>query len=666
LSVEVTDQPIEQLLHPDSELHKEVVKKLKARIDLSHRHMSQRYDDWDRVDEHCRLYVDLSRKSRKGDKTADTSKKEMPFARSIVIPVSYAILQVRETQLMNIFGARDPIFGYKGRGPEDVKPAKLMEAAVGYDLEQAGGAMTLFQTIQDSEKYGMGPSHDCWERQSGTMYEPIRIPGTQINVKDIPLAAALFRGMGLPTKRKVEGIVKEFNSWKAVDPFMFYPDPRVPISELQRGEFCGHGDFCAKHTLMEDSQDNGGPYFNLEHLATIQKYKAENTGRSRSRFTGDDFRLATGTGSDNGEDFYQRGSLQVRIIPRDWKLGDSDRAEIWWFTLINDTLIIRAHPSVYDHDELGYSVAESNPDTHCMNNQGQIENIDGLQRFINWSFNAHYEAIRKFLNDGLIYGPSWIEEADLLAAGPVKHIRLSKLGEKLVLEGKLTPERAAFQLRVDDVTSKHLEIVDRLFALAQFMTAASDPLTGRQTQDDRTLGEVQQITAAASARIALTAKLIDAQSLSKTARRFAMNRQQFTSMEQWFRITGDLLKENVRVDPMNPTPELQLVHPDDLIGNFDYTAITGATPPDPAKQAELWIKLLEGAGKIPQLHVPGIDGKVLDMRELYNEAARQAGAKNINEFYMAVEQAPTVMDDEQLDREKQKGNVVPFEQGMAA
>jgi len=74
----------------------------------------------------------------------------MPWARSIVVPVSYAILQVFLTQLMAIFTKRDPPLEIHGVGSEDVRPAKLMNAVMAYDQVQTNYILELYTALQDA------------------------------------------------------------------------------------------------------------------------------------------------------------------------------------------------------------------------------------------------------------------------------------------------------------------------------------------------------------------------------------------------------------------------------------------------------------------------------------------------------------------------------------
>jgi hypothetical protein len=77
-----------------------------------------------------------------------------------------------------------------------------------------------------------------------------------------------------------------------------------------------------------------------------------------------------------------------------------------------------------------------------------------------------------------------------------------------------------------------------------------------------------------------------------------------------------------------------------LQGNFDYVQRSAMLPPDPARQAMVWTQLLMGLGKFPQILAPGPDGKMLDVRKIFNEAVRTMGIRNIDQFYT---QAPPMM-----------------------
>jgi hypothetical protein len=634
--------------------------------------MSNRYEDWDRAEEHYRQVVDLTRKARKGDRTTDTTKREMPFERSIVIPASKAIHEVRKTQLCSLFLHRDPPLNVVGRGPEDIRPAKIMETVLAYDCQQMNFPLSVYMLIQNADKYGLGILYDVWEQEQGMKPAP---PG---------MMQTLGSMFGMQSTPPMEwGTVKEYNRWHPVDPYLFWPDPRVSISNLQEAEFIGHRIYRGQTYLYErkpePGNEKGSAYFNIEEA--IKRGRGLGSGESsslltRSRFGIDDFTL-TDSPDDKDKGFFALDTLQVKIIPKDWELGSSTRPEIWWFTLANEAVIIRAHPNPYDHRKFTYSVAEVNPDTDTIFNQGTFEDLDGLQRTINWLWNSRIENVRKMLNDSLVIAPSMVEMGDVLNPRPARHIRLSQAGEERVIAGA-DPLNFLRQLVVQDFTSAHSEIAMALFDFMQRLAGSNDTSMGAPTQEKKTLGEIQSLMASSSQRLAMLARVIDSTCLAQLASRAVQNRQQFTSMEMYVRIAGDAAKMEELMGE-GATPDQQsaaalgrlLVSKSDLIGQFDYIPQTGVIPADPARQAELWIRMLDTASQNPLLQQPGADGRMIDFRKVFDEAIRQSGIRNVEDFYQMVQQPPMappdamagaappqVVPDEQFRQQVQAGNYV--------
>lgn len=649
------EKPIEAKLKYGTQFHSDLIARIKARVKLGKDAVGSRYAAWDRVDEQVRLYANLSQGAIRPDGTTMTDTLEFPFERGIVVPASYATLMVRLSQLMSILTNRSPLWELSGNGPEDIRPARVMETILEYDMQQCLALLALYSQMQDSEKYGIGVIYDVWESEDGWRFVRDKRP-------DNPVASLVERMFKMPViPRKEWGTVKEFNNWSNIDPYRFWCDPRVPKSRFQTGEFAGHRINRSYLYLVERSRDNGGPYFNLEKLPA-------NQGESNDVLPKRDSILSTGLGLRGSTDprdkgYYYLDCMQIKLIPKEWGLGSGTIPEIWWFTVANEAVIIRAHPSSYDHGQFTYSVIESNFDPHALHNAGNIESIDGLQRFMNWLLNSHLENIRKALNDVLVYSPALIEESDLLNPGPVRHIRLTEKGEQLLFSGLMNPGQFIQQLQVGDVTRPHLEAMKFVYEMAQLMMATNDPVTGQPTQKKKTLGEINQMMFGAGKRIGLSFRLNELMGWQPLVLRAISNRQQFTSREQYIRIAGDVLRT---------TPEMVeriMVGPNDLQGNFDYVCRSAMLPPDPGRQAMVWAQLMLGIGKFPQIMAPGPDGKVLDVRQIFNEAARNLGVRNIEQFYTQAPSMPPagmgapnvqVMPDEKVSREAAAGNLMPI------
>jgi len=645
---------IEERLQYGTALHAEVLNRINARLNLSYDKISQRFSDWDRVDRQVRMYLDLTEGAIRGDRTTlygpdGTPVREMPFERSIVIPVSYAVLNVRLAQYMSILQGRKPLWSLEGRGPEDVRPSRLMEAVLDYDMEQCRALLAIYSALQDAEKYGIGVIYDVWTEEYGWKTNP------RLNN---PLARQLARIAGLPSNLwRVWGVTKEYNSWTSIDPYLFRPDPRVPKTAVQEGEFVGHRTFVSYLYLLERSVENGGIYFNV---GVLPRFRGETTQeyipkRDTILTAGPDYR-ATVDPDDKG--YFAVDHIQIRLIPKEWKLGDGTTPEVWWFSVVNKAVIVRAHRSSYEHGQFTYAVGESNFDPHSLDNMGNIESLAGLQRFINWMLNSHFENIRKTLNDVLIYGASFVEETDIVNPGPARHIRLTQRGEELVELG-MPITHFVSQLPVVDITAPHLQASQFLWEMVQRMMATSDPQMGHPTQKKKTLGEIQQVISGASMRLSVAFRLYEEMLFLPLVRRAIANRQQFTTLEQYYRITGEAIKEFA-----GATRELITVS--DLQGNFDYSPRSEVLPPDPAKAAMAWTQFMLAISKAPQVFLaPGPDGKRLDPRTIINEMARALGIKNVSQLYVQ-DNMPVppvrVVPDEEVEKQVQRGNMVPVVQ----
>jgi len=656
--VTIEDIPVEEKLRYVSgatSLHQKLLSRLIARRKMSERSMNRRYDAWNRVDENVRLYIDLSRSVKHADGTVDTTKKEIPWARSIVVPMSYAILQVYLTQLMGIFTRRDPPLEIHGVGPEDVRPAKLMNAVIAYDQVQTNYLLELYTALQDAMKYGMGGFIDWWQEDYGFKTEKPKSP----------MITQILEMLGQSPARRVWGKRKEYQGVEAWDPFYFFPDPRISLSKIQKGEFVGYRFFRGYLELLAGSQENGGNYFNVE--AIPKSAPKPQQLRSRNRFQVSQMNLM-GSMDERDKGFHSVDSFMVTIIPHEWELGPGHRPEKWQFAWVDDTVIIRAHRADFEHEEFNCSGMESNIDTHVFGNQGSIENLDGLQRFMTWMYNSHIQNQIRFINNRMLYDPLLIEQFDIENPDAAMHVRLTAIGSQLLREGRLTVAAMYQQMNLTDVTTPLVQSVNQMFDFAMRMSGAADQMMGRVTAEKRTLGEISRVGQEGSARMAMHAMMMDIQGMRPLALRWVSNRQQYTDTEMYVRVAGRIAEEF--------GGEQIRVKPGDLYGNYDYIPRTGPEPPMPGDLGDILFNGLASIMKAPDiLALPDKNGKILDIHEFIKESLRDKGIKNIEDFYRSMggqagQQPPgtnvEVQPDEQVERQVQAGNVVPIEEGRRA
>jgi len=645
------DKPLHERLMGDDEFKRELMERLKRRRDYAVRNIDHRYEEWDRVREHMNMYVNLDRKARKGDRTTDYAAVEMPFQRSVVVPATYATLHVLLAQIMSIYGARTPMFQVSGIGPEDKLRAKIMEVMLDYDGRQTKSFSVLYALFLDALQMGMGVVYDSWDVEEGNTfkYVPLEVPGVPPELLRAHLGPLAF------TPVKEWQVKSEFNRWRVIDPYRVRKDPRVPLAHLQEGEFFGH-QFDASYNYFAKRTMPNGPYFNLDKL---KKIKTNHIRKYDDRgFVGTDLTQPMDSGFRNHEgygDFYTCEHMVVDCIPYDWKLSPSEKPEKFIFTWVEDQEFVRAHEQKNWHGQFPYSGVETDPDVHSSTSPGQGELIEGLQRVINWFYNSLIENVTATMNNRWVYSPRFINEVDFDYGGPGENVRLTAEAVDLMLSGEIqNVQQFLFQMPMTDVTvGTHMPAMEKTYSFIQLLTGANDPMTGIPTPTERSATEISTITAKASDRIAIITRLMDECGIQPLIKRSMYNRQQLTRIERYYRITGDFAK---RLGIDNVFAGLM-----DIQGDFDYAAVSGILPEDPARSATTWVNLLSGAGQIPQLQQPGPDGMMLDFREIFKTIAEKMGVTDIDRYMMQVQ----VMPDQQVADQQQAGNVVPISSAQA-
>ena len=661
------EEPIENLLVPGSAAHSKVLQFLNARAKAGEEHIDKRRDDWRTVDEHLRQYIDLEAFEKKGDRTEDTTRKENPWGRVVALPVTYANLQVRVVQEVGLLSMRNPqIEPAEG---SDLMGAMLMEAVIGYNWNAIGPLSLCSQLCYDAERYGQAWVYDGWMDEWGWAVLP---PLMQLDPQRAAMLPPEYRKFVTEPRMKWQRL-RQRCAAEVIDPTMAIPDPRVPAYDPQAGEFFGHRYYAPYHTFVSLSQDNQGPYFNVQHLGRIQAQQGRDEQDTGRLTTGDFSDLAYG---DN-PGFLKARHLQVKLIPSMVGLGSEDRPQLWLFTWVGEGsggVIVRAEKCTNAHQKFSYSAAQVNPDKHAPFTPGSGELIEGLERYVRWGMNAHILSTMHRMWGGLVVDDQLIERGDIENPGPDRLYRTTPLGHELVMMGS-NPGQFFASLPGAPETSSFLDWSERLFQWSQRAMAASDPQQSMPLPSQRTLGEVQALLAAGSQRVTYVARQIDDMALKPLVERMMVNIQQYMEGEQMYRVAGELAKkfgaDRVRVSR------------EDLYGQFDYVPHTATSAPDPGRQADWGLRLMEMAGKSPAI------AQILNVRPLLEHVFTHVfGVKYIDQFFndpnmqpgmpggpqlppgvdpRMVQQAiaagasiaPRVMHDEEIQRRVKAGTMVP-------
>jgi hypothetical protein len=591
---------------------------------MSMKSLSEFYPKWRKSDRLYRHYIDPH-------ETDPAGKRTYPFARSIVVPLTFAIVQTQLAWEMAAFTGRLPIVPLGGVSPEDTKPAKVMEQVLQYEWNQSGSGpaqLSLYQWLLDRRRYGVGVLWVNWVREATRQWveTPRRL--------DIPLLGLSVDAgtVGAWTDRvKYEG-----NRLEPIDPFYFYPDPRVPIGQCQRGEYVGFRTRRHYHELLLMERD--GQYANVEELPRVARRPSPVTGLTEGISPGrdgdrgerqrlSDWMLQIG---GNAVDFLEHGEVDldifvIRIIPKDYDLGRETAPQKYVVVAGNQAVILRAQRYEHQHDELPACVIELTPDRHAYTTPGVVEHLEDLQDALSWMYNSHMENVRRTLNNQFVADPSVVEIADLLQPQPglIARIRREYQGRPGALDNAIK------QLPMTDVTRTHMQDMDLMINLMQRVAAAPENLQGILAAGDRTLGEQQLALSAAAGRLRLEAQLAWIQGMNRVTHQRISNIQQYMQESRWIQIVGTYPRAlGIPIDQ-----KFLRVGPDEVQGQFTYELIDAMVRSDEAMLRalrEVWLAVAQN----PELQ------QRFDVVELFKPIAMMAGLKNIDEY---TRQSPEAM-----------------------
>lgn len=595
--------PIDKLT-PGSELHTKVKEYLQKRIEFSERKMQQFYSRWNVNEKKLQAYIDLPDYERLLKEMNKGGEPPNPV--SITVPYTYATIWTIVTYLMHTFCGRKPIFQVGSYKAETASASRYMETMLQYNADHTRLIKHLIQFFFDGSIYGMGVVRNLWE---------VKYSKRSVWRQQGPLGMlAPNLAVGMQRVRE-ERITYEGNAASSIDPFMFFPDPRVPIQEVNRkGEFVFWRSFLGEFDLLLQEKEG-----KLKHVKAIGKMPERRAammgGSERGRISlGDPH---PGTERDNtfeGVDFHQVDQGTIWVIPSKLGLGESDTPERWIFTLVNNRQIVQAEPLDYDHDMHPVAVSEPNTLGYGFGQPAVLDFLGPIQDSLSWFINSHIHNVRSVLNNSIVYDPSMIEEQDLKNPKPGKLIRLKRTayGQDV--------RQALQQLQVQDVTAQHVNDMQVFMRMGDSLAAINDNLRGIQSAGDRkTATEVRTSGEAGASRLAATARLISAQAMVDIAEQMAINIQQFQTMEFYLSVVGAKGAES-------PVP----ITPQSLAGDFYYPVHDGTLPLDKIALFEIWKEILMAMMQAPPL------AQGYDIPRIFERVAELGGVQDLSLFRVQI------------------------------
>jgi len=616
-------------LKPDSDFHIGLRNKIWQRASEARHEISKRFDSWREIDRTLTTYMPL-KDYEETLKLQDTSKPV-----SIVFPYSYSMLEALLTYLTMAF-FQDPIFQYEGVEDDDTVGAMLMELVIRLHCIKNKVPLNIHTVLRDALCYGIGVAIPGWTRRYGR--------------KPIKSSIITESGLGINTQyetQMVETLLFEGNDLSNIDPYMWLPDPSVPSSDIQKGEFNGWIDRDNYMNLLSDEAQPDSNLFNVKYLKDKKDKRsilALDQSDRQTRHGGSTDLNRSMTNTVNPVDTIK---MYVTLIPKDWKLSTYEYPEKWYFELAADDVIIACEKADHNHGMYPVSVASPEYDGYSITPIGRMEVLYGLQHTLDFLFNSHISNVRKAINDMLVVDPYLVNIEDLRDPKPGKLIRLRRPAWGRGVD------KVVQQLAVQDIT--RLNISDSAY-ITQWMdriSGADQSMQGalRMSGPERlTRSEFQGTRGSAISRLQRIAMLIGIQFMQDIGTMFAVHTQQYMSQDAYVKTVGryaDQLKATFG------NRERVQVTPYDLAINYDLIVRDGSIPG--GNFSEAWIELFKVIGQSPELMA------TFDVTRIFTYIAQQLGAKNVEDFKRNMGQINAqTMPDQMVQQQAQAGNLVPI------
>lgn len=586
-------EPIITKLKPGSELHQEVLKKLDAMLRFSMDAMQKNHTRWNFMERKVQAFIN----EQDYDALMDALKNDRimpPEPIQVVVPYAYATLHAAATYISTVLFSRKPIFNLAAARGTEVDSARHMEQVLQGNLDASGGHEMLWQQIWDGLNYSFGATGIQWENKHGPI---MRVQNGQKIFED--------------------GLMYSGNKLGAIDPYNYFPDPRVPLHKCPtQGDFIMWRRELSKTVLYD--MEKPAPDAQYGQLMWVKEAcdKAKDMSWDKASQQPSQRRIRLGQVDNKWLDprdvvgFVEVYEGTVRLVPKDWKLGTKDTSELWKFTWTKSGQIMQAQPLNMLHGMHPVAVQEPNSLGYDFMSLSIGEMVTVFQDILSWLVSSRMENVRAAIANTFIVDPARVEVNDIRSSTIGRVIRMKQAAMGLPIQ------QAIQQLAVTDVTGGHLADLQTIRLLADATTGVNDNLRGIQTQGGRrSATEARMSMQAGASRLSQLAVRISSQAMLPMCDQMILNVQQFMPPEMWVEVTGDTGQPN----SLQMTPEM-------LAGSFNYQVTDGSLPLDKAALTEVWKEILFGIARDPELR------QSFSLVEVFKYVAELGGAKNIDSF----------------------------------
>ena len=585
-------------------------------VKMSYSRISRRYDHWKLADRAHDVYV-----------PADATR----FREKAVIGDTRAIADTVLTYLMAALGGRNPMFQLEGLNRNSRKAAAILEQVLHQHMRRTAGEARLAQHLLDCIRYGFAPTKVTWNAYNNT------------------------------------------NDISNFDPRRVFPDPRIQWGDWENMQYC-----VFTSTSSYDALVQTGLYPKLREdikyryrmASDQQAWEAHRWHQEEGRGLSVDPLTPNERSAGRTSSFFQLGNS--RIVDEAWiklagyQVNLPTLDSVWLLvSIIDESMVIRCQLNPYGR-MFPVVIGGLYHDTHKNYAQSLYDLLLPLHDIATWLLRSRIDNVQSAMNNLIFVDPTRVAVSDLIDRNPWGVVR-SLPGHE--------PGEGVFIANIPDVTRGHWNDIGALSEIKQRLSAASDAQQGMPSpgSDRTTAYEVQRLTQLGSQRLGVLSRIISAQSTRPLVRMSVENIQDAIALNGSIRMGND--QSNETLEPMIQDGYLDYSNAD-LQGDIEYLVVDGTLPIEPSRSPESWLNAVQVASQ------SGL-GMELDLKAMTLEAVRSMGISDIDRFRIPAEKlqregpspsqqmeimekmrGASVKPDEEIDRELEKGNIIPMRQSQ--
>ena len=562
----------------------------------SRKYMGKFYADWDHALDIYQQHLDEDAKDIRAKKRREPAKQ--------IIPLSYAQVNTFATYVTSLYTQNALIFEVEPSGSEDFDLKETNEAILDREVRCNTLVPKIYAFALDLARFSVGVFKTSWESKT------IKVTKDSTSTDLL----SFFSPTGLADTLSVKGVsgeeeitVSEGTKVYNVSPYNWFPDTRLPLMRWEEGEFVADETVMHVRELKRREGVVGVEF--VERMG-----KPEWDARGETRLDGLDPSQVKGT---KESDFMVAvTTMQRRLVPKEYGLGEGGEEEMWVLEIANDKRIVRVEKMEDANMRFTYFAGLMGADIHARPCDSLSGVIDKLQETVTWLMNTRIEAVKNNIEKQLVVHPQFVELEDFKTRSPI--LRLKKSAPAI---GGV--QNFIQQLKTNDPTVTHVQDAQELMRVMQAVSGVSENAMGNFASGRRSATEARNVAAGGAARLRMVAVNVWQQALAPLGKVMLMNARQWMSEETFYRVVGEESDETMEA--------WEAFHKEEwweLVGNEDFFVFDATSQSEKGFVAqslqELAIALM---GNPEVLMATG-----LDVVKIIERIQELRGVKNLSQF----------------------------------